>query len=531
MESAEIAKQMAQLAQVAEKMTQINHGVGGSCPAREKVIDSLAEIRRSLHTLGARDAAHSPLLEPMQARVCAGAADERGEAAEAEATAAEASCFHNALASRHGESVKTIVERLRLERDSLRHSGSSEQAPSPSASLLPGSSPAMCFDAIELLLRTPSPRPQGTSVERDTANGETACSEVEASTARIMTWADALQADKALEQELLPDIAWVVGTRLAIWHKTTGRLCNLPSSPRRCPPPKCNRFTSDSPSNCFTLTWPELGSGLAGVGSVKGMVETRASPPAMPACASWVRRQSSNSLAHTAHGSTTKTSEMSLDLPDLACRTTLQYEPCTAPNMYKQHAKYEMTEECFKFASPPSSTGAWHVSLAAADALSGSPWLNNIMNEGSEVVFTGTPPRPVAAAAAPQSLRGEWQRQADAGTYVDRKWRSLFRRSSPAAVLAALTGHLEPQHLSSVAFASQTNVTSLFFFGLRGIQGSHTSSHTSSYYEHYEHIARLVCVCVCVCARARVLVSSSGHYLSHSQRDVSPPTSRPSLAC
>ena len=55
MESAEIAKQMAQLAQVAEKMTQINHGVGGSCPAREKVIDSLAEIRRSLHTLGAYD--------------------------------------------------------------------------------------------------------------------------------------------------------------------------------------------------------------------------------------------------------------------------------------------------------------------------------------------------------------------------------------------------------------------------------------------------------------------------------------------
>lgn len=402
MEHGEIVRQMALQALVAEKMTQMNHGVGGSCPAREKVIDSLAEIRRSLHTLGARDdAAHCPLLVPIQARVCAGAADERGEAAEA-----EASCFHKALASRHGESVKTIVERLRLERDSLGYSGSSQQAPSPSA---------------------------------DSANGET---EVEESTARIMTWADALQADNALEQELLPEIAWEVGTRLAIWHKTTSRLCNLPSPPCRCPLPKCNRFTSDSPRNCVTLTWPELGSGLAGVGSVKGMVETRTNPPAMPACAPWVLRQSSNSLAHTAHGSTTKTREMSLDLPDLACRTTLQYEPCTTPNMYKQHAKKQMTEECFKFASPPSNTGAWHVSLAAADALSGSPWLNNTINEGSEVVFTGTTPRPVAAAAAPLSLRGEWQRQADAATYVDRKWLSLFRRSSPAAVLQHYLGTL-----------------------------------------------------------------------------------------
>jgi hypothetical protein len=243
----------------------------------------------------------------------------------------------------------------------------------------------------------------------EAANGET---EVEESTARIMTWADALQADNALEQELLPDIAWEVGTRLAIWRKTTGRSCNLPSSPRRCHPPKCNRFTLDSRRNCVTLTWPQLGSGLAGVGSAKGMGEARTSPPVMPACAPWVLRQSSG----------TKTSEISLDLPDLACRTTLQYEPCTTPNMYNQHAKKEMTEELIQFASPPSNTGAWHVSLAAADSLSDSPWLSNIMNE-----------------------RSEWQRQADAGTYVDRKWRSLFRRycrSSPAAVPAALTWRL-----------------------------------------------------------------------------------------
>ena len=161
MQSAEIAMQMALLAQVAEKMTQMS--VEGSCTAREtEVIDSLAEIRRSLQTLGAQDAVHSPLVEKFEESVLEGEEDARGKAAEAAATAAEASCFHNALANHHGESVKTIVERLRRERDSLRHSGSSEQAPSPSASLLPvaGSSPEICFDAIELLLRTPSPRPQ-----------------------------------------------------------------------------------------------------------------------------------------------------------------------------------------------------------------------------------------------------------------------------------------------------------------------------------------------------------------------------------
>ena len=440
----EIAKQLALLAQVAEKID--GSGVGW-CPTSERLHASLQAIRHSLLILS----------EP--AKTCS--SESTADAQTAEEAVAAAPLPPPLPHSDSPHTIKAIVERLLLERHVPPQTSGHESGHAPSPCIhRPASSPALCFDAIELLLRTPGSPRQNELVESDAATetevdnqkpaGDQGCAQDDSlldrrnatsnaaaesaspgidhlgPTSRVLTWADALRADSE-HGEPLPDLAaWEVGNGLAIWQKKNE-----------------TRGHSGSPRNCVTLTtWPEMGSS----GSGKGMAGLRNSTLAMPS----VLRQISSSFAPRA-----------VHLPDLAWKE--KEDPGGAKR--EGHANDNMLRTTTP-SSSSSSISAWrvlsHGSLAAADQLDhlqGSP----CPNDSSAWAAANATPSPAApawaaanatpspAAPAPalsaadlfQNACQKAERGADVHAAFAARCSSQFRRSARALSAAlALSCHV-----------------------------------------------------------------------------------------